>query len=156
MTKMQEKQEVEQIQGFTSTAYKTQKQFGSVQVVYKNVQGVNVAALSEFPSEKEYLIPPSTQIKYTGHKVVDGRHVFTAEGTNILLDTKKELSPTERTDLAIDKLVEKTIKHLGADGRISDQEAKEFFKEVIDLNVKNGLVSEKEKELYFKSSKLGK
>jgi hypothetical protein len=156
MLEMQKNHEVEQVKGFLSTATETQTGFGEVQIIYKNVQGVNIAAISTFPKEKEYLVPPSTQIKYTGHKIVDGVNIFTAEGANVLLDKKRTLSPTERVEKVTDNLIKKSEQKIESKGTISNKEAQNFVKKLIDVNVKHGVINEDAKSLYFKKNKFGK
>ncbi|MGI4775366.1 MAG: hypothetical protein ACRYE9_00270 [Janthinobacterium lividum] len=64
---------------------------GNVRIIYENVKGKKVDALSIAP-ENEYMIPPSTQIKWTGHKEENGIHYFTAQGANVLLDQVKPIN----------------------------------------------------------------
>lgn len=77
---------VEQVPGFISTAHQPQKRFGEVQIIFKNTKGKSISALSKMSEEEEYLIPPTTQIRFIGYEFKDGRHIFTAEGANVLLD----------------------------------------------------------------------
>ena len=174
MMKMQKNHEIEQVQGFLSTSYETQKHFGDVQIVYENVRGVSIAALSEFPDEKEYLIPPSTQIKYTGYKFIQGRHVFTSEGANVLLDTKQETPLHDKTPISknipiskntpisqqlehlVNKLIDQEEQQLANKGRISKKEAESFIQGFIDLNIQCEVITNAEKALYFKKNKSGK
>ncbi|XVN43162.1 MAG: hypothetical protein RCG15_02450 [Candidatus Rickettsia vulgarisii] len=55
----------------------------------KNVRGKSIKALSKYPNEKEYLLPPSTQLKWGGYKKTDKGHVFVVEGANVLINEKQ-------------------------------------------------------------------
>ena len=155
MISLQENHGVEEAKGFISTSYKTLDKFGDVQIIYKNIRGVSIDALSEYPDEREYLIPPSTQVRYTGHKIVNDRHIFTAQGANVLLDQSKEASPVEMVEKEINSLVEQTEKQLAGKQNISTEDAESYVKKIIDINTKHGVINGAEKDLYFKKDDLG-
>lgn len=92
---------VTQESSFLSTAYAPAEVFAMTlkaegksvdKVIIEKVKGVNISPLSKLPGEKEYLIPPSTQLKWTGHKIdKDGSHIFTAEGANVQMDRRHNI-----------------------------------------------------------------
>ena len=90
---------VTQEKAFISTSFEDHDDFKKVypnQIILKNVQGKDISAISYFGKEKEYLISPSTQLKWTGHTMNGENHIFTVEGSNVLLDQrmKKNASST--------------------------------------------------------------
>ncbi len=144
-------QKVVQSNGFTSAAFKAVGHiFGDVQIVFQNIRGVSVSCISRNPFEEEFLIPPSTQIKYTGHKIIDGNHVFTAEGANVLLETERVVSPEDKARSEVEKLIETMESKFQKNELLTKKETQDFLKEVVEINVKHGVISEKEKEIYFK------
>ena len=92
-----ENQLVEEVKAFISTsAGGTEFRQGKapVKVCYHNTKGIMLGrTLLGLPGESEYLIPPSTQIKYTSY-VYDGKHhLFTVEGVNVVcLYEEQEMS----------------------------------------------------------------
>jgi hypothetical protein len=142
--------EIEENKGFTSAAH-TPYNEGEVQIIYDNVQGVSVDSISANVGENEYLIPPSTQIKYTGYKFINGKHVFSAEGANVQLDRKHEISPSSRIKTEIDSLIEKDIQDLS--GKVlSEDRAMELLEATVNINIKYGKMTEAEKRSYFEKT----
>ncbi|MGX6960407.1 MAG: ADP-ribosyltransferase [Rickettsia endosymbiont of Pentastiridius leporinus] len=77
---------------FISTSYESQENFNSknksegIKIIFKDVKGKDISPLSQYPNEKEYLLPPSTQLKWSGYSKTKLGHVFITEGANVLLD----------------------------------------------------------------------
>jgi hypothetical protein len=74
-----------------------------ITIIYQNIRGKDISTLSHSDTEKEYLIPPSSQIIWTGYQRTKNGHIFTARGANVLLDSQtlkigagKSLSYLER------------------------------------------------------------
>lgn len=103
--------------GFISTSYDDLKKFGPNKLILQNVKGKYIAPISEHPREEEYLLPPSTQLKLTGHKVEKMQvfdeatqqfkkkkiHIFTGEGVNVLLDQKENIKENQKNTYAAAK-----------------------------------------------------
>ena len=96
------KNNVTQEKAFTSSSFEDLEEFKLTypnQIILKNVQGKDISAISYFGKEKEYLISPSTQLKWTGHTMDGENHVFTVEGSNVLLDQRMKKNATSLTTL---------------------------------------------------------
>jgi len=153
LNKMLEKAQTHEVsveQSFISTAMSSQKDFnGGVQVIYKNVHGKSISAISEIPYEEEYLIPPSTQLQWTGHQVSEsGQHVFTVEGANVLLEERHK-SPSFTAAKEMNELVESSLQKLENKTHMSKSDIKEFVYEIIEISERQGIISESEKEAYY-------
>lgn len=84
------------------------KPVDKVEIILKNVKGVNVSPISQAAGEREFLLPPSTQLKWTGHKAEEKQefdlnsmkhvnyttHTFTVEGANVQLKIESPARPT--------------------------------------------------------------
>jgi ADP-ribosyltransferase exoenzyme len=91
---------VTQEKAFISTSFEDHDSFKKTypnQIILKNVQGKDISAISYFGKEKEYLISPSTQLKWTGHTIDGENHIFTVEGSNALLDQRMKKNATSLT-----------------------------------------------------------
>ncbi|WP_342224866.1 ADP-ribosyltransferase [Rickettsia endosymbiont of Urophora cardui] len=100
---------ISQEKGFISTSLApnlkidTESNKKNVRIIYKNVRGKSISAISQRPDELEYLLPPSTQIRWTGYKNTSAGYVFTAEGANVLLD--EDISIKSQADSGIGSLI---------------------------------------------------
>jgi len=95
------------ITGFISSTLDKNVAFKKdIQFHFKNLKGVDITSISQIPTEKEFLIPP-TQIQLTQYEYKDGKHWF--EGTtvhdlgtinekNLLMDAS-ELSSNETASM---------------------------------------------------------
>lgn len=85
-----------------------------------NLLGKLIAAISAHPDEKEYLVPPSSQIKVTKYRASNNVHYFEVEGANVLnpyLD-KRVLDKMKKLEERI-KILQYLVKNNGflQDGR---------------------------------------
>lgn len=92
----------------SSTAMSTAENFkgyndDSAIIIFENIKGLSISAISEFPNEHEYLIPPGTQIRLTGMNA--DKNIFSAEQTNVLLN--KKTTTQEKLDNTFNKNTEK-------------------------------------------------
>lgn len=136
--------EIDVIDGFTSASHKTRTEFGNITIVYSNVQGVDIAPLSMFPEEREYLIPPSTQVQYTDYKVKDGKYIFFAKGKNVLIEKQRSRKFYNKLAKIINKVDDNKI------------DMKDIVDEALNLYVENGLITQQQKSEFDTKNKSGK
>lgn len=100
---------VTQTQEFISTSYYSDHFTPSwhypVQVIISNARGKDIKAISGYSYEDEYLLPPSTQLEWTGYQITPRGYIFTAEGRHVLLGQEHAISNVDQWDSAIRKLV---------------------------------------------------
>lgn len=100
---------VTQTQEFISTSYYSDHFAPSwrlpVQVIIYNARGKDIKAISGYSYEDEYLLPPSTQLEWTGYQITPRGYIFTAEGRHVLLGQEHTISNVNQWDSAIRKLV---------------------------------------------------
>lgn len=133
---------VDEVPAFISTAFEGQKGFGTVQIIYENVRGKSISALSQYPHEQEYLIPPTTQIKFTGHKFENGKHTFTAEGSNVLLDQVYNKEAPIKARAEIDTKINEISEKFKNTREISNKELGQFMIDSAKIAHKHGLIND--------------
>lgn len=154
MKTMTAKGEVQNVTGFTSAAYTPQSRFGRVQIIYENVKGKSISALSQVPYETEYLIPPNTLIKYTGYKFENGCNIFIAEGANILLDQVYSKKSGIAARIEIEEKINDLSKIFKDSGLVSDKELNNFKVNVAQIAYKHGLINNNILNKYIEPSEL--
>lgn len=105
------KRDIIELSGFVSTTI-VEGSYASgmsniIAYEFTNLRGVNISAISRYPHENEYLIPP-TQIQITGYKVARGRDTFEATIVSELGNKNKDnFDPqvvTNKADIELLKL----------------------------------------------------
>jgi hypothetical protein len=129
------------------------KRMQEIAIIYQNVHGKDISPLSNHQEEKEYLIPPSTQIKWTGYQKTKNGHIFTARGANNLLDSEALTVETEKSLSSQKKVAELLLHEIMKDDLINltnEQVEKVLSDELKGLTDQklSLLTSEKVKELY--------
>jgi hypothetical protein len=119
--------------GFISTANEekasNKETFGSkaaedVTILYSNLRGKYIAPISKYPEEGEYLLPPSTQLKWEGYKKEGKSHIFNTS----VADAIEQLSSEEKKALS-------SLKEIAADAnhfKSSTMKISDYFKGTIN------------------------
>lgn len=117
--KIAEEGGAEIVRGFISTGEEPALAFkNKVAITYTGLKGKYVGPLSRYPTEKEFLIPP-TQMTYEAHVLENGVHYFHARpviDVNLVDEKVREIAPTNTVNMtkinellrslsAIDKLI---------------------------------------------------
>lgn len=105
-----EQGKITQEKGFISTSLNNLNpinSYNSVRIIFNDIRGKYITPISQFQyyfnKEEEYLIPPSTQVEWTGYskeknKNGEDLHIVTAKGSNVLIDQFKERNQITEKD----------------------------------------------------------